>query len=210
MVRLMPVLAPAACMLAAIGLLERAGLQERARMAIAGFKSATTGRLLWLYFVIRQISAALGLTSLGGHAQMVRPLVAPMAEAAAEARLGPLSDTLRFRIRAHAAAVDNIALFVELCRDAGCLTAPKRFASDHSRFAYFRSAERDADYHAYDDRTVTATVLSGLPGSGKDTWIAAAADPSASSRTCPSWGTPSISAWIPTATPCCPRPVCDS
>ena len=53
----------------------------------------------------------LGLTSLGGHPQMVRPLIAPMAEAAAEARHGDLPDAVRYRVRAHAAAVDNIALF---------------------------------------------------------------------------------------------------
>ncbi|UPT63490.1 MAG: DUF969 domain-containing protein [Hyphomonadaceae bacterium JAD_PAG50586_4] len=97
--------------LAAIGLLERAGLQERARIAIAKVKAATTGRLLWLYFVIRQAAAALGLTSLGGHAQMVRPLVAPMAEGAAESKYGALPDRERYLIRAHAASADNIALF---------------------------------------------------------------------------------------------------
>jgi len=98
-------------LLAAIGLLERAGLQERARIAIANVKTATVGRLLWVYFVIRQAAAALGLTSLGGHAQMVRPLVAPMAEGAAEARHGALPDRERYLIRSHAAAADNIALF---------------------------------------------------------------------------------------------------
>lgn len=97
--------------LAAIGLLERAGLQERARMSIAQVQAATVGRLLWVYFVIRQIAAAVGLTSLGGHAQMVRPLVAPMAEGAAEAKYGALPDRERFLIRSHSAAADNIALF---------------------------------------------------------------------------------------------------
>ena len=97
--------------LATIGLLERAGLQERARMVIAKVKAATVGRVLWLYFILRQVTAALGLTSLGGQAQMVRPLIAPMAEGAAEARYGVLPDRERFLIRANAAAVDNIALF---------------------------------------------------------------------------------------------------
>lgn len=97
--------------LAAIGLLERAGLQERARTAISRVKAATVGRLLWVYFIIRQAAAALGLTSLGGHAQMVRPLVAPMAEGAAEAKYGALPDRERYLIRAHAAGVDNVALF---------------------------------------------------------------------------------------------------
>jgi uncharacterized membrane protein len=94
-----------------IGLLERAGLKERARAVIAGIPAATAGRVLTIYFTIRQITAALGLISLGGQAQMVRPLVAPMAEGAAENTFGPIADEARFRIRAHAAAVDNIAVF---------------------------------------------------------------------------------------------------
>jgi uncharacterized membrane protein len=98
-------------LLAAIGLLERAGLQERARITIAQVKAATVGRLLWVYLVIRQGTSALGLTSLGGHAQMVRPLVAPMAEGAAEAKYGALPDRERYLIRSHSAAADNIGLF---------------------------------------------------------------------------------------------------
>ena len=94
-----------------IGVLEHAGLRERAQDLVGRIRAATAGRVLLIYFFVRQITAALGLTSLGGHAQMVRPLVAPMAEAAAERSLGALSDGVRHRIRAHAAAVDNIALF---------------------------------------------------------------------------------------------------
>lgn len=97
--------------LLAIGLLERAGLQDRARTLIARVQAATVGRVLWVYFIVRQGAAALGLTSLGGHPQMVRPLVAPMAEGAAESKFGTLPDRERFLIRAHAAAADNIALF---------------------------------------------------------------------------------------------------
>ena len=94
-----------------IGLLERAGLKERARTVIAAVPAATTGRVLMIYFAVRQVTAALGLISLGGHAQMVRPLVAPMAEGAAENRFGPLPPATRFRIRAHASAADNVAVF---------------------------------------------------------------------------------------------------
>jgi len=94
-----------------IGVLEHAGLRERAQNLVGQIHAATAGRVLLIYFAVRQITAALGLTSLGGHAQMVRPLVAPMAEAAAEKSMGAISDGVRYRIRAHAAAVDNIALF---------------------------------------------------------------------------------------------------
>jgi uncharacterized membrane protein len=95
----------------AIGVLERSGLQHRARTLISRVKAATVGRVLLVYFIVRQASAALGLTSLGGHPQMVRPLVAPMAEGAAETHYGPLPDRERFLIRSHAAAADNIGLF---------------------------------------------------------------------------------------------------
>lgn len=94
-----------------IGLLERSGLKERARTLMSNVGVATTGRLLFAYMTLRQITSALGLTSLGGHPQMVRPLVAPMAEAAAEHRHGAISDKMRHRVRAHAAAADNIGLF---------------------------------------------------------------------------------------------------
>src|SRR2546421_2340422 len=94
-----------------IGMLGHAGLRERARAVIARLRTATTSRVLLVYFVVRKITAALGLTSLGGHAQMVRPLIAPMAEGAAENRYGELPERVRHKIRAHAAAVDNIALF---------------------------------------------------------------------------------------------------
>lgn len=95
-----------------IGVLEREGLQERARMLISRVRAATAGRLLLVYLVVRQATSALGLTSLGGHPQMVRPLVAPMAEGAAEAESGaPLSDRARYRIRSMAAATDNVGLF---------------------------------------------------------------------------------------------------
>ena len=93
-----------------IGLLEREGLQERARMLIVRVRIATVGRLLIAYLALRQISVALGLTTLCGQAQTVRPLVAPMAEAAAEVA-GPVSDRTRYLIRAYAAATDNVGAF---------------------------------------------------------------------------------------------------
>jgi uncharacterized membrane protein len=93
-----------------IGLLERGGIRERARTLIQRLRGATTGRVLIAYLFIRQFAAALGLTALGGHPQMVRPVIAPMAEAAAE-RDAPLDPQTRDDIRANAAAVDNIGVF---------------------------------------------------------------------------------------------------
>lgn len=97
-----------------IGLAERAGLREHAAAAIAQIRAATAGRVMLVYLALRQATSALGLVSLGGHAQMVRPLVAPMAEAAAEQQREspvPLSASARDRIRAMAASADNVGLF---------------------------------------------------------------------------------------------------
>jgi uncharacterized membrane protein len=94
-----------------IGLLERYGLQQQARALIGRMRSATTGRLLIVYMIFRQILAALGLTSVAGQAQTVRPLVAPMALAAAEKEHGELDEDSAERVKAMSAATDNVGLF---------------------------------------------------------------------------------------------------
>ena len=63
-------------LLPVIGLLERAGLRTRARDVVANVASATTGRILLAYLLFRQATAAVGLTTVAGHAQTVRPLLA--------------------------------------------------------------------------------------------------------------------------------------
>ena len=97
--------------LAVIGLLERHGLRQHAQNWISSIKSATAGRLLIVYLAARQLTAAIGLNSLGGHPQMVRPLLAPMAEGATESRYGKLSAKVREKLRAMSAATDNVGLF---------------------------------------------------------------------------------------------------
>jgi uncharacterized membrane protein len=94
-----------------IGLLEREGLQARARHLIGRIGVATVGGILMAYFIVRQLTGALGLTSMLGQAQTVRPLLAPMAEAALEKEAGQPSDAVRERVRAWCAAADNIAVF---------------------------------------------------------------------------------------------------
>lgn len=94
-----------------IGVAERAGLQERARMLIGRFRGVSVGRLLIGYLGFRQLTSALGLTSIAGQAQSIRPLVAPMAEGAVEARSGEMTPQTRQAVRAIAAATDNIGLF---------------------------------------------------------------------------------------------------
>ena len=94
-----------------IGLLERYGLQQRARALIESMHGATMGKLLVVYLGFRQITAAIGMKDIGGHPQAVRPLVAPMAEAAAEKSHGDLPDEEREKVKAMSAATDNVGLF---------------------------------------------------------------------------------------------------
>ncbi len=98
-------------LLPVIGLLEAKGLRDRAREIVLRLKGATTGRLLLGYLLLRQLSAAMGLTSIAGHAQTVRPLVAPMAEASAETQTGAMTDDLQDEVREWSAATDNVGLF---------------------------------------------------------------------------------------------------
>ena len=94
-----------------IGLLERHGLQQQAKRLILTMKRATVGRLLIVYLGFRQVLAALGLTTVAGPAQTVRPLVAPMALAAAEKEHGALDDEIAEHVQAMSAATDNVGLF---------------------------------------------------------------------------------------------------
>jgi uncharacterized membrane protein len=94
-----------------IGLLERHGLQQRAAAVIRGIRAATVGRLLIVYLMFRQGTAALGLISIAGHPQTVRPLVVPMALAAAEKRHGELGEDEAETVKAYCAATDNVGVF---------------------------------------------------------------------------------------------------
>ncbi len=68
---------------------------------------------------------------------------------------------------------ERVGLFREAAIEQGCLDAPYRFANDHSRVAYFRMPEMQATVERFDDTRCCATILSGLPAAGKDSWIRA-------------------------------------
>ena len=97
--------------LPAIGLLERHGLKERAQAWIARLRGVTAGRALVAYLAARQLLSALGLVDLGGHAQTVRPLMAPMVLGAAENAHGTLPGPVREKLQAMTAASENVGRF---------------------------------------------------------------------------------------------------
>lgn len=93
-----------------IGLSESFGLKERAVMLIEKIEGLTVGLFLSLYLLIREL-AGLFSFRIGGHAEFVRPLVQPMAEAAARAKMGELNSEQKDLIKAQAAATENMGNF---------------------------------------------------------------------------------------------------
>ncbi|MEZ8080557.1 DUF969 domain-containing protein [Enterovibrio norvegicus] len=93
-----------------IGILERYGLRQRAEALIGAMKKASVSKILMTYLLLRKVTNGMGL-SIGGHPSMIRPLIAPMAEAAAEKASPNLSDEKRQGIRALSAASENFANF---------------------------------------------------------------------------------------------------
>jgi predicted kinase len=68
--------------------------------------------------------------------------------------------------------LDNIARFAQYAQAQGCWQQPRRFASAHSRFLYFQQPHREPDETAPDDTVCEVLVMSGIPGVGKNHWIA--------------------------------------
>src|SRR2546423_9244009 len=67
-----------------IGLLEHAGLKERARLVVAGLRTATPPRVVLAFFPPKENTADVGFSVLWGGAERVGALIAPMAGGAPE------------------------------------------------------------------------------------------------------------------------------
>lgn len=94
-----------------IAILERYGLRERSATLIEKLKNATAGRILGLYMVIRSIASALSIR-IGGHVQFIRPLIYPMAEAAAKShKEQELTEKETEELKSLSAAIENYGNF---------------------------------------------------------------------------------------------------
>ena len=96
--------------LATIGLCERNGLKDKAVDLVRTLKSATTGRVLALWQVVRTLASAFSLR-IGGHPQFIRPLMYPMAQGAAVAQFGEPDEKHKDTIKGMAAATENYGNF---------------------------------------------------------------------------------------------------
>lgn len=67
--------------------------------------------------------------------------------------------------------LEAIELFELFCKEQDCWEKPRQFASPHARFHYFNTENSYPDYVPFEDFKCEVTLLSGLPGMGKDHYI---------------------------------------
>lgn len=69
------------------------------------------------------------------------------------------------------ALLEKVQLCRELAKEAGVLDAPYSFPSAYTAFSYLAGKNISPDYPLYEDTWGEVILMSGLPGTGKDTWI---------------------------------------
>lgn len=83
-----------------------------------------------------------------------------------------LADT-RGRVTADMARPEEtVDLWRLVAEENDCFDRPYAFANDHARFLFHGGKLSGLHYTPREDHRGTVTLMSGLPGSGKDTWLA--------------------------------------
>jgi predicted kinase len=79
---------------------------------------------------------------------------------------------MRGRVSADQARVlDDIELFRELARQEVCYGQERHYVDAHTRVQYARHAKGHPDYPFYPAQGSRVILMSGLPASGKNTWV---------------------------------------
>jgi predicted kinase len=65
----------------------------------------------------------------------------------------------------------KIDLFQALCEEYNCLGKARTFSTTNARFQYFKKEEAYPDFVPFDEFGSQVILMSGLPGSGKDTHV---------------------------------------
>ena len=66
---------------------------------------------------------------------------------------------------------ENLHLWKMVAEERGCFGQPYAFANDQARFLFYRGKLSSLHFVPPEDYRCTVTMLSGLPGAGKDTWL---------------------------------------
>ena len=67
--------------------------------------------------------------------------------------------------------VEQVQLCREFAKENSCYSAPFPFPSLHSQYSYLARKDIVPEVELYDDTWGEVILMSGLPGTGKDTWI---------------------------------------
>lgn len=66
--------------------------------------------------------------------------------------------------------LEQVGLCAELAKESGCYDHPFAFPSAHTRYSYLSGKDIAPEVELYDDTWGEVILMSGLPGTGKDTW----------------------------------------
>lgn len=94
-----------------IGVLEKCGIREFIQNVAQKANLSSIRNALVSYVAFRMISSALGFYSLGGHVQMVRPILLPLVESLGRRAKYVRSTLMEQTTRATCAAAENIGSF---------------------------------------------------------------------------------------------------
>ncbi len=83
-----------------------------------------------------------------------------------------LADTRGRKAGDMARPVEILDLWRLVAEENDCFDRPYGFANDHARFLFHGGGLSGLHYTPREDHRCTVTLMSGLPGSGKDTWLA--------------------------------------
>ena len=67
---------------------------------------------------------------------------------------------------------ENLHLWKLVAEEHGCFARPYPFVNDHARFLFYRDQLGSLHYTPHMDYRCAVTLMAGLPGAGKDTWLA--------------------------------------
>ncbi len=83
-----------------------------------------------------------------------------------------LADTRGRHTKEMSRPEENLHLWKLVAEERNCFTGPYAFANTQARFLFFRDQLSSLHYTPHEDYRCAVTLMSGLPGAGKDTWLA--------------------------------------